>query len=73
MEQGVDRDEAQMLLQGVLLYRGNRLVRRLEGRFADMQEQARLISDLISEREQYDQAGLKAEQGEVRLGKRTFS
>ena len=48
MERGIGRDEVSHLLQGVLLYRGNRLIRRLQGRFNELQERARLISDLMT-------------------------
>ena len=61
------RDELLHLAQGVLVYRGNRLVRRLQGRFNEIEEQARIVADLMQE-----ELGSSAE-GEVRLGKRTFS
>ena len=75
MEQGISMDQVTHLLQGVLLYRGNRLVRRLQGRFNELQEQARLLSDLMADRSlmQNEGGNEAAIDREVRLGKRTFS
>ena len=75
MEQGISMDQVAHLLQGVLLYRGNRLVRRLQGRFNELQDQARLLSDLMADRSlmQNERGNETAIDGEVRLGKRTFS
>ena len=75
MEQGISMDQVAHLLQGVLLYRGNRLVRRLQGRFNELQDQARLLSDLMADRSlmQNESGNEAAIDGEVRLGKRTFS
>ena len=71
MEHGISMDQVAQLLQGVLLYRGNRLIRRLQGRFNELQEQARLLSDLMADRSLMQNEG--GNDGELRLGKRTFS
>ena len=46
----IDRDDVlEELLQGVLLYRGNKLVRRLQGRFSEMDEKAQMFEELMQE------------------------
>ena len=64
-EKGIKIEE---LGQGVLLYRGNRLVRRLQGRFGELREQAHTIADLMRE-----ELSRVEDTSEVHLGKRTFS
>ena len=64
----IDRDDVlEELLQGVLLYRGNKLVRRLQGRFSEMDEKAQMFEELMQEQMKSTREDV------VRLGKRTFS
>jgi len=49
LEGGLSCQEALELLQGVLVYRGNRLVRRLQGKFSGLREQAQIVADLMRE------------------------
>ena len=60
--------EIKEMMQGMLLYRGNRLVRRLQGRFGELREQASTIASMMQE-----EMASADYTSEVRLGKRTFS
>ena len=64
----IDKDGVlEELLQGVLLYRGNKLVRRLQGKFSEMDEKAQMFEELMQEQMKSTREDV------VRLGKRTFS
>ena len=64
----IDKDDVlEELLQGVLLYRGNKLVRRLQGKFSEMDEKAQMFEELMQEQMKSTREDV------VRLGKRTFS
>mmetsp|Transcript_30969 Transcript_30969/g.38297 ORF Transcript_30969/g.38297 Transcript_30969/m.38297 type:complete len:93 (-) Transcript_30969:180-458(-) len=64
---GLEVDDLNEISQGVLVYRGNRLVCRLQGTIGSLGTQARTIADLMEDE-------LSNREGEdARLGKRTFT